>query len=103
MSFRRPSVLRYGSWVEDCLHVLDSVPNPSPNDQMLVAWCRLHRLAEESLTIVGLEEKPHIDISDTRNRFIIERCIEQVTRWKQSTPPLLVNGEFLTSCYYRSE
>ncbi|KPM43980.1 hypothetical protein AK830_g2648 [Neonectria ditissima] len=84
LSFRRPSVLRYGPWVERCIKTLEMAPFLHLNDSRLLAWVKLQRLAEESLAMVGFDEASPVDFSDARTRFILKHCGDSVTRWRQS-------------------
>jgi hypothetical protein len=91
MSFRRANVLRYGSWVANCIHILSQCS--SFTDSRLVKWARLQRIAEESLAVVGVEDGPSLDMSDARTDLIVEQCINQVVWWKQFIPKRLLNSQ----------
>ncbi|KAH7166476.1 hypothetical protein EDB81DRAFT_681312 [Dactylonectria macrodidyma] len=91
-SFRRPSALRYGSWVERCIKVLESTPFLHLNDRRLVAWTKLQRLAEESLTMVGFDDGTSVDFSDARTRFILKHCSEMVIEWRHSVAEDIMCG-----------
>ncbi|KAK7431309.1 hypothetical protein QQZ08_002080 [Neonectria magnoliae] len=84
LSFRRPSVLRYGPWVERCIKTIEMAPFLHLEDSRLLAWVKLQRLAEESLAMVGFDEASPVDFSDARTRFILKHCGDSVTRWRQS-------------------
>ncbi|KAK7408438.1 hypothetical protein QQX98_009365 [Neonectria punicea] len=84
LSFRRPSVLRYGPWVERCIKTIEMAPFLHLNDSRLLAWVKLQRLAEEGLAMVGFDEASSVDFSDARTRFILKHCGDSVTRWRQS-------------------
>ncbi|KAH7139968.1 hypothetical protein B0J13DRAFT_447937 [Dactylonectria estremocensis] len=91
-SFRRPSALHYGSWVERCIKVLERSPFLHLNDRRLVAWTKLQRLAEESLTMVGFDDGTSVDFSDARTRFILKHCSEMVIEWRQSVADDIMCG-----------
>ncbi|EXL91986.1 hypothetical protein NOF04DRAFT_16331 [Fusarium oxysporum II5] len=89
MSFRRPSTLYYGPWVQECINILDSPASTHLGDRRLAAWIRLQRLAEESLAIarVGSDENSsRFNHSDPRTRFILQGCLERVKDWRQNLP-----------------
>ncbi|KAJ3534299.1 hypothetical protein NM208_g7593 [Fusarium decemcellulare] len=92
MSFRRPNTLRYGSWVKDCTAILDPPSIAHIGDRRLAAWIRLQRLAEESLTMVGLDEgSSSINFSDARTRLILKGGFERVKEWRQKLPEDIMN------------
>ncbi|KAI8712635.1 Zn(2)-C6 fungal-type domain-containing protein [Fusarium sp. LHS14.1] len=86
MAFRRPNTLRWGSWVRDCTNILDPRSIAHIGDRRLAAWIRLQRLAEESLTMVGLDEGSSINFSDARTRIILKGGFERVKEWRQNLP-----------------
>ncbi|KAG6362618.1 hypothetical protein INS49_007710 [Diaporthe citri] len=92
MSYRRPTSLPYGPWVDDCIGTLEFSPGIHPNDCRLVEWIKLHRIAEESLLAVSMDDKSTVDISDARTRFILKGCMEKVEIWRRS-----VTGDILNS------
>ncbi|KAM5344364.1 hypothetical protein ACJ41O_012901 [Fusarium nematophilum] len=91
MSFRRPSVLRYGSWVKDCIDILDPPSIAHIGDRRLAAWIRLQRLAEESLAMVGLDEGSSINYSDPRTHLILKGGVERVKEWRRTLPEDIMN------------
>ncbi|KAF5703228.1 hypothetical protein FMUND_13104 [Fusarium mundagurra] len=88
MSFRRPSTLHYGPWVQECMNILDSPASTHIGDRCLVAWIRLQRLAEESLGIarIGSDENAGSNHSDQRARLILQGCLERVKDWRRNLP-----------------
>lgn len=84
MSYRRPTSLPYGPWVEDCIRTLEFSPGLHPNDLRLVEWVKLHRIAEDSLLAVSMDGKSTVDVSDARTRFILKGCMEKVDIWRRS-------------------
>ncbi|RSM15013.1 hypothetical protein CEP52_000977 [Fusarium oligoseptatum] len=86
MAFRRPNTLRWGSWVRDCTNILDPRSIAHIGDRRLAAWIRLQRLAEESLTMVGLDEGSSINFSDARTRLILKGGFERVKEWRRNLP-----------------
>lgn len=97
MSYRRPTSLPYGLWVEDCIKTLESSPDLDLNDRRLVEWVKLHRVAEESLLAVSLDGKSPVDVSDARTRFILENCMERIEKWRLSVPEDILNSKWASS------
>lgn len=91
MSYRRPTSLPYGPWVEDCIRTLELSQGLHPNDRRLGEWVKLHRIAEESLLAVSMDGKSTVDVSDARTRFILKGCIEKIEIWRRSVPEDIMN------------
>jgi hypothetical protein len=84
LCFRRPSVLRYDSWITACLDVLQSAASSSQSDRQLVAWVRLQSIAEEGSIAIGAYDDAAITISDMRTQNILSGCVRQVSSWRRS-------------------
>lgn len=91
-SFRRPTVLRHGPWVADCIRVLETAPSIHLNDRRLVEWTRLQIIAEESISIIGLDNGSDINFSDDSIRRVLKYGVERATGWKQQVPPEIIHG-----------
>ncbi len=95
ISFRRPTVLHYGPWVENCIETLEMSLSPALNDRRLIALARLQRIAEESFELGGLGQGSSPDFSDARTRVILSGCRERVAGWRRSVPDDIMNGKVI--------
>ncbi|KAK2593551.1 hypothetical protein QQS21_008726 [Conoideocrella luteorostrata] len=86
MSFHRPSIIRYGSWVGDCIDLLGSPSSVHIGDRRLAAWAQLQALAEENLTMAGLNEGSSINSSDPRTLFVLKNGYERAKTWRKHLP-----------------
>lgn len=93
MSYRRPTSLPYGPWVEDCVRVLDSAlaPGGHLNDRRIVEMVRLQRIVEETILAVFTDTQSPPDLSDSRTRFIFKTCQAGVERWRHTTQEDMIN------------
>ncbi|PTB72111.1 hypothetical protein M440DRAFT_1465841 [Trichoderma longibrachiatum ATCC 18648] len=90
-SFRRPSVLRYGSWVDDCIRVLEAAPARLLSDRRLVEWTRLQIIAEECMSAAGLDNESNVCLTDDRIRRVLKYGIERAMSWKQQVSPDIIH------------
>lgn len=86
MSFRRPSALSYGPWVDDCINALDSPYTTHVNDRRLAAWIRLQRLADETFAMAGSEPDslPTMNHTDPRTGLILQAGLERIMNWRKN-------------------
>ncbi|KAH6956080.1 hypothetical protein DER45DRAFT_566137 [Fusarium avenaceum] len=86
MSFRRPSALSHGPWVDDCINVLDSPYTTHVNDRRLAAWIRLQRLADETFAMAGSEPDslPTMNHTDPRTGLILQAGLERIKNWRKN-------------------
>ncbi|RFU77873.1 hypothetical protein TARUN_4341 [Trichoderma arundinaceum] len=92
LSFRRPTVLSHGPWVEDCIRVLESAPTTHLNDRRLVQWTKLQRIAEESISMVGLDSGSSINMSNDGICRVLKCGVDKATRWMQQVPSEILHG-----------
>ncbi|TFA98433.1 hypothetical protein CCMA1212_009817 [Trichoderma ghanense] len=67
-SFRRPIVLRYGSWVDDCMRVLEAAPTFFLNDRRITEWTKLQIIAEECMSAAGLDKEPSVCLASAQHK-----------------------------------
>lgn len=98
MSYRRPTSLPYGPWVEDCVRVLDSdlAPGGHLNDRRIIEMVRLQRIVEETILAVFTDSQSPPDFSDARTRFIFKTCLARVERWRHTTQEDIINCKLVS-------
>lgn len=98
MSYRRPTSLPYGPWVEDCVRVLDSdlAPGGHLNDRRIIEMVRLQRIVEETIPAVFTDSQSPPDFSDARTRFIFKTCLARVERWRHTTQEDIINCKLVS-------
>ncbi|CAJ0544149.1 Ff.00g034720.m01.CDS01 [Fusarium sp. VM40] len=84
MSFRRPSALSYGPWVDDCINVLDSPYTTHVNDRRLAAWIRLQCLADETFAMAEPDSLPTMNRTDPRTGLILQAGLERIKNWRKN-------------------
>ncbi|KAF6512882.1 hypothetical protein HZS61_007688 [Fusarium oxysporum f. sp. conglutinans] len=96
ITFGRPNVLRYGPWVHDCIRMLDSPSAAHIGDRRLVAWVRLQRIVEESLSLIGQDEGSQIDYLDGHTRLILQGGFERAKDWRTNLPEDIMNKDVVS-------
>src|SRR5215217_5198175 len=90
MSYRRPTTMRYGPWMQDCISLLESGSARTIGDRRLGAWARLQRIAEEGLLKAGLED---CSSSESRDICVLESSLSQVRLWRHGLPGDIMSSE----------
>ncbi|PVI04762.1 hypothetical protein DM02DRAFT_611367 [Periconia macrospinosa] len=82
---RRPYILIFNSWMEECLHMLSKSSNFE--DRRVVAWLRLQRIADEAYTAFGFDDaSTSFTLSEIRLRTILKIFEKRMQDWKGSVP-----------------
>ncbi|KAF2470167.1 uncharacterized protein BDR25DRAFT_226806 [Lindgomyces ingoldianus] len=86
MRLRRPNILLYNSWMEECLSLLQK--SPILDDRRLVAWLKLQRIADEAMTAFGFDDaSTSFSLSELRLQVILRIFERRMQDWKKSIPP----------------
>jgi hypothetical protein len=93
MSMRRPNMLRYNSWIDECLEVLANHTNAYPLDKILVGWVKLLKITEEIHTTLSFEDLGNIVcLSETRVKLMVNGFEKALETWRKNVEPDGVNG-----------
>ena len=84
ISLRHPLFIRWGPYIEECLDVLSSNPNPFPDDIWLVDLIRLHRIAEDTHTIFSMDDPASVlSLKDPKTQYHLNALEQQLDRWRK--------------------
>jgi hypothetical protein len=72
--------------------VLETAPSIYLNDRRLVEWTKLQRIAEESISIVGLDSGCTANFSDDKTRRVLKCGADKAMRWMQEVPSEILHG-----------
>lgn len=87
MAQRRPNLLRFTKFMDECIEVLESSPEASPTDRNLCQWVKLQKIAEE----VGIgfafdDPNANVSIDDERVQFSLKGFARQLEEWRSKCP-----------------
>ncbi|KAF2710195.1 hypothetical protein K504DRAFT_430539 [Pleomassaria siparia CBS 279.74] len=85
MRLRKPNILSYNSWMEECLSLLQK--SPKLDDKRVVAWVQLQRIADEANTAFGFDDaSTSFSLSELRLQVILRLFEKRMEDWKKSVP-----------------
>jgi len=85
MRLRRPSLLSFNSWMEECLTLLQK--SPILDDRRVVAWAKLQRIADEANTAFGFDDaSTSFSLSELRLQVILRIFERKMEDWRKSIP-----------------
>ncbi|KAH7132669.1 hypothetical protein B0J11DRAFT_233390 [Dendryphion nanum] len=91
MRLRRPYILVYNSWMEECLCLLQK--SNILDDKRVVAWLKLQRIADEANTAFGFDDaSTSFSLSELRLQAILRVFERRMLDWRKSVP-----NEIMTS------
>ena len=101
MRLKRPNILLFNSWMEECLNMLEK--SPLQTDQRTLAWLKLQRIADEANTAFGFDDaSTSFSLSELRMQMILRIFERRMHDWKKSVPKEVLTLS-LTMEYHQSE
>ena len=91
MSTRRPTMLRFNKWIEDCLEFVDKSPCAAASDKCLVAWAQLLRICEDIMTSFGYDGDV-VSLSDSRVQLMVKSFETRLDMWNRDKASYLMTG-----------
>lgn len=95
MRLRRPNILFFNSWMEECLVLLQK--SPLLCDKRMVAGLLLQRIADEAMTAFGFDDaSTSFSLSELRLQVILRIFERRMQDWRRSVPKEVMTCKFST-------
>ena len=96
MGLRRPNLIRWTSFMADCIEFLESSPEALPSDRSLCQWVRSQHIAEEVGTQFSMDDPvATVSIADTKVQYALKGFERDLEKWSSQVTP-----EALTRKWY---
>ena len=87
-------MLRFNSWMRECLSFLENSPMSTVFDKRLAARVRLQNIAEEFASALSLDDPDDTSIVlDSRTQLTVKAFERRLTEWRERLDPDITNGE----------
>ncbi|RDW73985.1 hypothetical protein BP5796_07427 [Coleophoma crateriformis] len=88
MGLRRPNLIRWNSYMNECVEVLETSPDALDSDKFLTQWVRSQRIAEEVGTQFSMDDpSANISITDLKVQYALRGFERDLERWSSQVPP----------------
>ncbi|KAK1768430.1 putative fungal-specific transcription protein [Phialemonium atrogriseum] len=87
MAMHRPNLVRWSSFMAECMDVLESSPDAAPTDKYLchLVWC--HKLAEDVGIQFSMDDpSTAVSIADARTQYALRAFERELDRYRKSIP-----------------
>ena len=88
MSLRLPNMLRFTSWMAECVDFLEASPDAAPTDKLFVSWVRLQHIVEEAAMNLGLDSDETVSLGEERVQLMLKTTEKQLESWKKDATAL---------------
>lgn len=100
MRLKRPNILLFNSWMEECVVMLDK--SKLLEDRRTIAWLKLQRIADEANTAFGFDDaSTSFSLTELRMQIILRIFDRRMQDWQKSIPDE-VKSIFLTIEYHQN-
>ena len=90
-------MLRYTSWVTECLDFLDAAPDALSSDKLLIGWVKLLSISEEASTSLSFDDPGNMpSLAEPRVQHILKSFEKRLDSWKTNQDSRGINGEVLS-------
>ncbi len=94
MSLRRPNLLRWTSYMADCVEFLETSPEAVESDKAYCQWIRIQHIAEDVGIQLSLDDcSLNPGISDPKVQYTLKTFERQLAEWRAQLPKELDSRE----------
>lgn len=87
MGLRRPNLIRWGPFMDDCVEALENSPEAAPSDKVLCQWVRSQHIAEEIGTQFSMDDPvASVSIADQKVQFALKGFERDLEKWTNQIP-----------------
>lgn len=87
-------MLRFTSWMAECMKFLETSPDAAPTDGRLVAWVRLQCIMEEfGIAFAFDDPNDTVCLTEPRVQLMLKGFEKKLENWKSTILPFILNGK----------
>ncbi|CZR62804.1 related to cercosporin resistance protein [Phialocephala subalpina] len=88
MGLCRPNLIRWTSFMADCIDVLEHSPEAASSDKAFCQWIRIQYIAEDIGTQFSMNDPvARVSIADSMVQYILKGCERDLEKWSSQIPP----------------
>jgi len=95
MGLRRPNLVRWTSYMGECIEVLETSPEAAPSDKLLCQWVRSQHIAEEVGIQFSMDDAfATVSIADPKVQYALKGFERDLEHWSDQMPKDVQNRKF---------
>lgn len=93
MKTRRPNLLLFNDWMNECVKHLEHSPNFI--DRQIAKWSELQQIVDEAHISFGLDDTSStVPLTESRVQAVLRWFDNRMQSWKKDTPVDMLTGTF---------
>ncbi|KAL5337440.1 hypothetical protein BJX70DRAFT_369399 [Aspergillus crustosus] len=103
-ALRRPILLRWLPYMDECVEILENSPNALPSDKTMIQWAKLVRITEEISSRFFADDMASQSFSETKFQFTLKAFEKQLEQWRRESlnrhdSAIMVQAEAIVNIY----
>lgn len=95
MALHRPNLVRWTSFMTECVDLLESSPDAAPTDKYFCHCVWTHRLGEDISGQFSMDDpSKSVDINDPRSQHVLKALERDLEKYRASVPPDLLQRKY---------
>jgi Fungal specific transcription factor domain len=88
MGLRRPHLIQWSPFMDDCVQVLETSPDAAPSDRALCAWVRIQHIAEEVGKAFSMDDpNANVSMNDLNTSPQLKGFENRLADWSKQVLP----------------
>ena len=88
MGLRRPNLIRWTAFMDDCVEFLENSPEALSSDKVFCQWVRSQHIAEEIGTQFSMDDPTaKVSIADSKVQYALKGFERDLEKWSSQIPP----------------
>ncbi|THC90614.1 hypothetical protein EYZ11_009929 [Aspergillus tanneri] len=103
-SLRRPILVRWSSYMDECVEILEKSPEALPTDKTMIHWAKLAQIIEEiNMQFVGDDTAATVSFDEPKFQYTLKVFEKQLEQWRREArpeeSPMLKQAECIVDLY----
>ncbi|KAI4289649.1 MAG: hypothetical protein L6R35_001073 [Caloplaca aegaea] len=98
MGLKRSNLIRWSTYMDECLDSLSTSSEALPSDSTLLEWVRLQRLADDLGNQISVDESSNIGVSDLKTQYALKAFERQMKEWDRQASKEKESRKFGGAC-----
>lgn len=87
MALRRPNLIRWTSFMDECIDVLETSPDACASDKSLCQWAKIQHIAEDIGIQFSMDDpSAQVWMSDPKVQYALKGFERQLEDWRKQLP-----------------
>ncbi|KAL1982932.1 hypothetical protein VTN96DRAFT_619 [Rasamsonia emersonii] len=88
MALRRPLLVRWHPYMDECIDILQNSPDALPSDRLLIYWTKLSHIAEEISFQFSMDDPAsNLSLHDAKVQYALKGFEKQLDQWREEVDP----------------